>query len=103
MLDVVAYVNEFVSSSRKVLILDSGRIRENWPAGILHNGFADALQVALQEKPIERLFVLNSTRLDQRSHAAPSWAGRCSPGFSLRDCACGGYRPGQAGEIAGAV
>ena len=74
-LDVVAYVNEFVSSSRKVLILDSGRIRENWPAGILHNGFADALQVALQEKPVERLFVLNSTRLDQRAHAAPELGG----------------------------
>ena len=74
-LDVVAYVNEFVSSSRKVLILDSGRIRENWPAGILHNGFADALQVTLQEKPVERLFVLNSTRLDQRSHAAPELGG----------------------------
>ena len=74
-LDIVSYVNEFVSSSRKVLILDSGRIRENWPVGILHNGFADALQVALQEKPVDRLFVLNSTRLDQRAHAAPELGG----------------------------
>ena len=74
-LDVVTYVNEFVGSSRKVLILDGGRIRENWPVGILHNGFADALQHTLQEKPVDRLFVLNSTRRDQRAHAAPELGG----------------------------
>lgn len=75
LLELVAYVNEFTESSRKVLLLDGGRIRENWPAGILHNGFADALQHALQAQPIERWFVLNSTRRDQRAHAAPELGG----------------------------
>ena len=86
-LDVVAYVNEFVSSSRKALILDSGRIRENLPAGILHNGFADALQVALQESRSKACSCSIPRGLTSEAMRRLSWAGWCSPGLSQQDCA----------------
>ncbi len=76
-LDLIAHINrhEQVQQCRKVLILDAGRIRENWSAGILYNGFADLLQQTLTEARITRLYVLNSTRHNQRGFAAPELGG----------------------------
>ena len=61
--------------SRLVLILDAGRIREDWSAGILYNGFAEALPRALAEAQLPRLYVINSTRHNQRGFAAPELGG----------------------------
>ncbi len=76
-LDVIAHVNrhERLDRSRKLLILDSGRIRENWSCGILHNGFAEVLRQTLSEKRLPRLYVLNSTRRDERGCSAPELGG----------------------------
>lgn len=75
--DLIAHVNrnERLDRSRKLLILDSGRIRENWSCGILHNGFAEVLEHTLREKRFPRLYVLNSTRRNERGCSAPELGG----------------------------
>ncbi|MHB9065933.1 MAG: hypothetical protein ACYC4B_19220 [Pirellulaceae bacterium] len=77
LLDLIAHIrrHQNVQPSRIVLLLDAGRIRENWPSGIFYNGFADALSRALTEAQIPRLFVINSTRHNQRAFAAPELGG----------------------------
>ncbi|MHB8974243.1 MAG: hypothetical protein ACYC4N_27735 [Pirellulaceae bacterium] len=76
-LDLIAHINRHqnVQQSRVVLILDAGRIRENWSSGILYNGFADALLKTLTEAHLPRLYVINSTRHNERGFAAPELGG----------------------------
>jgi len=63
-------------ASRKiVLVLDSGRIDDNWRLGILHNAYADVLPQAIKEADVPGLYVLNSTSSGQVAWPAPKLDG----------------------------
>ncbi len=69
---------EHLKHAYKLVIFDSGRIRDCWPIGVLHNGFADALTEVVDDvrrTEDANLFVLNSTRGDQQAEVAPELAG----------------------------
>jgi len=78
--DVLAGLKEQQSqwqdASRKiVLLLDSGRVDDNWRLGILYNAFADALPQTIKEAGVPGLYVLNSTSSGQVAWPAPKLDG----------------------------
>lgn len=66
-----------LSSATKILMLDAGKIRNAWEFGVIDNGFAAALEesvLSAREKD-PNLYVLNSSRDDQQTHACPEFTG----------------------------
>jgi Mg-chelatase subunit ChlD len=58
-----------------VLLLDAGRIEDDWGLGILYNGFAELLAEAWQRADVPRLYVLNAASAGQVSWPAPELNG----------------------------
>ena len=58
-----------------VLLLESGKIRSHWPAGITNNSFADRLEDVVDQHhrkhPDSQITILSSTARGQRSLASP--------------------------------
>lgn len=60
---------------RLLLILDSGRIREDWNVGLFYNGFAETLPEAVSSAAVPGLHVLNAAGPGQVAWAAPELSG----------------------------
>ncbi len=66
-----------LQDATKLVILDAGRLREDWRLGVLQNSFAEALVPVVQQvrETDRNLFVLNSTRLAEQGLWAPEIGG----------------------------
>src|SRR5262245_23603876 len=60
---------------RKVLILDAGRIDDDWSLGVVYNSFTEQLERVLKESSVPELYVLDSTSPGQRGWSAPELGG----------------------------
>ena len=69
--------HERLETVNKLLVLDSGKIKHDWSLGLLANGFAAKLEGVISAEAVPNLFVLNSTRGEQQSFAAPELG--CTP------------------------
>lgn len=58
-----------------VLLLDGGRIDDDWSLGILTNGFAEQLEAYLIESAVPNLYVLNAASANERAWTAPEMGG----------------------------
>ena len=66
---------ETLAAAHKVLILESGKIRQNWSLGILDNLFCDALQEDFARQPPSGWHVINATRSGQQAQVSQELGG----------------------------
>ena len=64
-----------LKDANKLLILDAGRLQDEWGLGILHNQFATGLQQMERTLRENRVFILNSDSPGEHSHLAPELGG----------------------------
>ena len=75
LLDCVKQQGRESDSSRTVLVLDSGRIDDDWSLGILYNAFAERLSQTIKAAAVKNLYVLNAAGPGQVAWPAPELNG----------------------------
>jgi len=74
-LDCVKQQDTESDSRKTVLVLDSGRIDDDWSLGILYNAFAERLSQAVTAAAVQDLYVLNAAGPGQVAWPAPELNG----------------------------